>query len=348
MPSKTDSKAFTRAESGMKVTCGFEMLVTDSQYQDRPAAREIKMTLDDLDSGDETLPSDADIESWDKREDEEKWLDISFDDLEQELGGSKAQASKSKRDFGDKAAQENLQRIVKQFEEFLNDDKAGPEGAGMFDDSDEMDDDLDGGEDDSDDEGEDKDASFDEDEFTKMMQEMMGMPPEVMKEIMSGKLGNSATDPANRAGLRPAPTGPGHVEDSEDEEEEEDAEDAEDMQKFMEQMEAELRGTGVLNLGSSSKSSAGKQAAIQPPRTGKVEELDDNEEYELSSDDDIDNQIDVNLAKNLLESLKSQAGTAGPGGNLMGMLGLGMMPRDEPDAEGDDDHVQAGPSGTKR
>lgn len=58
----------------------------------------------------------------------------------------------------------------------------------------------------------------------------------------------------------------------------------------------------------------------------------------------------MNLARNLLESLKSQAGMAGPGGNLMGMLGLGMLPRDEDDMLDPDGGAegQAGPSGSSR
>ncbi|EXJ88887.1 hypothetical protein A1O3_01951 [Capronia epimyces CBS 606.96] len=339
MPSRTDAKAYVRVETGMKVTCGMEMLLTDSQYQDRPQVREMKMLLDDLASGDEALPSDADVDNWEQRDDDEKWLDISFDDLEKELAGRKGQAEKSKKPgFGDKAAQENLQRIVKQFEEFLNDEQAGPEGAGFFDeDSDE--DVADDDDDDDDDIDEDKDASFGEDEFTKMMQEMMGIPPEVMKEMMTGKLGPSAQDPANRSGLRPPPDDMGHVEELGTSGSEADEEE---MQNFMKQMEAELRGTGVLNLNSSSKQAAGKDPAIK----GSVH-TDDDEVEELSSDDDdIDNEIDVNLAKNLLESLRSQAGVPGPGGNLMGMMGLGL-PRHEPD-EDDSDGGQPGPSGTAR
>lgn len=338
MPSKTDSKAYVRAETGMKVNCGFEMLISDSQFQDRPAVREMKMLLDDLESGDEALPSDGDIETWDQREDDEKWLDINFDDLQNELNGKRGQTGK-RSGFGDQAAQENLQRIVKQFEEFINDDRAGPDGAGLFgeDSDDELDDDNLDDDDDDDDEGEDKDASFNEDEFTKMMQEMMGMPPEVMKEIMSGRLGPGASDPTNRAGLRAPPDGPGRVQDLEASDSEPDDED---MQTFMKQMEAELRGTGVLDLEASNQKRKQAMIADSKARDGK----DEDETSELSSDDDIDNEIDVNLARNLLESLKSQAGMAGPGGNLMGMMGI-QMPRDEPDDDNDD--VQAGSSGTQ-
>ena len=333
LPSEADSKSFARAETGMKLTCGFEMLVTDSQYQDKPVVREMKMLLEDLETGDEVLPSDEEVSKWEQREDDEKWLDISFDDLEKELGGKKAQENGGKRnDFGDKAAQENLQRIVKQFEEFLNDDKAGAEGAGMFDeDSDDElndDDDLDDEDEDEDEDdndiGEDKEGSFDEDEFSKMMQEMMGMPPEVMKEIMSGKLGDGATSGKGEQSnaVTPSTNSKDRVEELDDSDSEPDEED---MEKIMKQMGAELRGYGALNLGHK----MGKIGAA-----GRAVTADEADDSDLSDDDDDDdegeNDVDINLARNLLESFKSQAGMAGPGGNLMGMMGLGL-PRDETD-----------------
>jgi hypothetical protein len=213
-------------------------------------------------------------------------------------------------------------------------------------------DDEDGDDEDDDGSGEDKDASFSEDEFTKMMQEMMGMPPEVMKEIMRGKLGPGAEDPANRANLRqPEPAaGTGHVENLEMSAD--DADDADhyddDMQNFMKQMEAELRGSGALDLGSGSGKPLTKEQAKRIKESKQKSDVDMDEEDELGSDDDddddddeIDDEININLAKNLLESLKSQAGTSGPGGNLMSMMGF-QMPRDEPD----DDEDVAGPSGT--
>ena len=85
----------------------------------------------------ESLPTNEEIEKWDKREDDEKWLDISFEDLDRELKGKgKGKESKNKAEgaFGDANAQENLQRIVARFEEFLNDNSAGLEGADFIDD----------------------------------------------------------------------------------------------------------------------------------------------------------------------------------------------------------------------
>jgi hypothetical protein len=66
-----------------------------------------------------------------------------------------------------------------------------------------------------------------------------------------------------------------------------------------------------------------------------IERADDEEE---SSDEEVD--IDYNLAKNLLESFKSQAGMAGPAGNLLGMMGM-QLPRDEDeDADEDEEHKE--------
>ena len=49
---------------------------------------------------------------------------------------------------------------------------------------------------------------------------------------------------------------------------------------------------------------------------------------ELSSDDEEFNDVDLGLARNMLEAFKGQAGMAGPAGNLMRSLGVNM-PRDE-------------------
>ncbi|KAK2763746.1 hypothetical protein FQN54_009362 [Arachnomyces sp. PD_36] len=309
MPLKTaDPTQYTRAETGMKLSCGFEMLLSDPQNQDKTSVREIKLVLDDIESGDEELPKDEEIErSWSKHEDDEKWLDISFEDLESELKGKgRGPGEKKAGNFGDKSAQENLQRIVAQFEKFLNDDSAGLDGADLINEFDSDDDDLDDEDDDEDlsSDGEDQEVSFDEEEFAKMMKEMMGMP--------SGS-GNPSRPPRNL----------GRVEEVDS-----DGEDDDELEKIRElskQMEAELKGTGVLDLNRSSKAIGDKKKSSAKGKEPANDDDDDND------DDDGDEDIDINLAKNLLESLKSQAGSAGPAGNLMGLMGMNL-PRDERDA----------------
>ncbi|THC98594.1 hypothetical protein EYZ11_001946 [Aspergillus tanneri] len=221
LPTKDDQKAYDCAEMGMKLACGFEMLLSDPQNQDKPSVREIKLVLEDLDTGDETLPTDEEITTWDKHEDDEAWLDISYEDLDRELKGKSANEGgrHTKGGFGDGNAHENLQRIVSRFEEFLNNDSAGLEGADFIDDY--------GSDSDGDDDeelssdGEDKEASFDEEEFSRMMKEMMGMPS------MPGLQNSSKPSPSQN-----------RVEEL-DEESEDDYEQIEQLSK---QMETELRG----------------------------------------------------------------------------------------------------------
>ena len=199
----------------------------------------------------------------------------------------------------------------------------------MFDDdsdTEDMDDDSDDAVSDS---GEDKEASFDEDEFTKMMREMMGMPAGVMREVMAGK------DLSRKTGAHDAASAPksGRVEEIDGSDSE--SGDDEEMKELMRQMETELRESGALNLDPSTRkvgeaSKAIKGSGKASAATPATEHEEDNDE---SSDDGSENDIDINLAKNLLESLRSQAGMAGPGSNLMGMMGM-QMPRDEGQGSG--------------
>ncbi|PYH90595.1 regulatory factor Sgt1 [Aspergillus ellipticus CBS 707.79] len=303
----TDARAvYDRAEIGMKVSCGFEMLLTDPQNQDKQTVREMKLVLEDLDTGDEQLPTDKDIGTWDKREDDEKWLDISFEDLDRELKGKgKAKDGEAPADgsFGDANAQENLQRIVAQFEKFLNDDSAGFEGAEFIDDYDsDSDDGEDEDEDEVDSDGEDKEASFDEEEFSRMMKEMMGMP--------SGM--------PSKSGLQGPPL-PSASRNRVEELDSESEDDLEQIQELSRRMEAELKGTGVLDLNRKGKNAGDKQAlAEEKSGEGENEDILDLE----------DEDIDINFAKNLLESLQGQAGAAGPAGSMLSMMNL-PIPKDD-------------------
>ncbi|KAL1886106.1 hypothetical protein Plec18167_000035 [Paecilomyces lecythidis] len=300
LPPKTDQKAYDRAELGMKLSCGFEMLLSDPQNQDKVPVREMKLLLEDIDTGDEQLPTDAEIATWDKREDDEKWLDINFEDLEGELRGkAKGAAADKPGAFGDASAQENLQRIVARFEQFLNDEAADFEGADLINEFDSDDDDDDDDEDDLSSDGEDKEASFDEEEFARMMKEMMGLP--------SGPEPKGASRPVNQ---------PNRVEELDEESED----DTEQIQELSRQMEAELRGTGVLDL---NRRPNDQQQSLKGKGPSTGNEGDNNPGDEMETDED----INVNLAKNLLESLQSQAGAAGPGSNMLGMLGM-QMPKD--------------------
>ncbi len=312
LSSKRDPQSREKVAMGMKVTCGFEMLLSDPQNQDKKSVREIKILLDDLQQGANKLARNTEITAWGMREDDEGWLDINFEDFERELGGKGAHgSSNANRGFGDKSAQDNLRNIVSRFEDFLNDDDAGAEGAEFLDDMGQDDDDEDSTlSEDSDGEGEDKDISFDENELARMMREMMGLPSTCVK----------AEDP------RPVPGGihhGGRVIDVSSDEEEEKA-----IRQAMQEVEKQLREAGALDLNQKQthESSKPQRKAIAANSSG-ADEFNATTAAECVSDrEDVD--VDFNLAKNLLESFKSQGGVSGPGGNLMGLMGL-RMPRDE-------------------
>lgn len=314
---KAKAKALARLELGMKLTTGFELLARAADQSASRVVREVALLLADLaeDGGDSALPGDGEIARWEEgvagREDDDGWMDVGFGEFERELegrGGKTAVAAAAAAGaagsggFGDAAAQADLRKIVSRFEAFLNDDSAGVEGA----ETEEMDQDDDSDEDEEsyDDDDEDREVSFDEEQFGRMMREMMGLPAED---------GGQEKGKGKAVGEEP---------DGQDEEEEE-SED-EEIRKLTVQMESELKKFGALELDPKPKSTA----SIKEKGEGSVKKKEEDDDR--SSDEAID--IDYNLAKNLLESFKSQAGMAGPAGNILGMMGM-TLPRDEEDSE---------------
>lgn len=303
-------KVLSMLELGAKVTSGFEMLAASAAKSNNRTTREVALILEDMaEDGDAILPSDTDIASWkdSNREDDDSWMDINFEDFQKELDGKK-EASNA-QSFGDASTQADLRKIVSRFEAFLNDKTAGMDGAEL----DEMDEDDD--EDVSDSEmesdGEDRNVSFDEEEFSRVMREMMGIPSGTTLGVGSSrgreKINEVLTDPLE--------------EDSEDEE----------IRKLSEQMEAELRGHDALTLDPvTSKPKTikgkGKEVAAKSSPEMETDELD----QEQSGEEEVD--IDYNLAKNLLESFKGQAGLAGPVGTILAGMGI-RLPRDEDDED---------------
>lgn len=309
-------KRSSQLEMGMKVTCGFEMLARIAHKSNNRVAREVALVLEDLEEdGDSVLPTDADMHAWKDvdREDDDSWLDINFEDFERELEGKRSgeRQPDAQPSFGDAGTEADLRKIVSRFEAFLNDEQAGVEGAEideMDQDDDEDDDDDDEEEEDSEDE--DKEVSFDEEQFANMMREMMGLPPDGDRS-QKGK--EKATETKTPETSRKV--------DDEDEE----------IRQLMAQMESELNQHGALDLDPKPKKPAAlnDQPSRAQPQTGVAEEED-----EASGDEAVD--LDYNLAKNLLESFKGQAGMAGPAGNILSMMGM-RLPRDEADEEEDDD-----------
>ena len=240
-----------RLEMGMKLTCGFEMLLRDPGNAGMRCVREVRVLIDEVASGDETLPTDAQIAAeYLGPEDDEAWLDIDYGGFEEELagrGGSGAPA------FGDADAQGNLRRIVEGFGRFVNDEDAGVDGA-------EFDDEAGSSTDEGDEEDEDE---VDERELERLMAEMMHSPRTDspsntrIKELHPSDPHTTRTPPAS---------------DSESESEDGDLAAAADFQNTMAAIERELRSSGALDL------------EAPPSETGKRGKSDGNAsdpEYQL-------------------------------------------------------------------
>lgn len=298
-------KKLARLELGMKVTTGFEILARNAHERDNRVAREVALLLEDLEEdGDSALPTDGEIKAWKDvdREDDDSWMDIDYTEFEKELDGKRGNApdAKSGPAFGDVGAQADLQKIVSRFEAFLNDEDAGLDGAEI----DEMDEDGDTDEDESS-EDEDREVSFDEEQFAKMMREMMGLPSE---------------DAAREKDKAPTSTRQAATKEEIDTDEENEDEE---IRKLMGQMEAELNGLGALKLEPPMKEVPKLKGKGKEPMAAE-DESDEEEDGEVD--------IDYNLAKNLLESFKSQGGMSGPTGNLLSLMGM-KLPRDEDDSD---------------
>lgn len=344
-----------RVNLGMKLTCGFEMLIRDPANKDKRAVREINLLLSDLETGDDSLPTDAEIASWELREDDEKWLDINFADFEKELNGQKQQTGSSETTkattaadptsasgFGDPATQTNLRNLVSRFENFMEDEDEG----GSSDDASETS--SISSESSS---GEDKANSFTDAEFETAMREMMGMPA---AEIESSGL----LDEARKLALE--------MEDSEEGERDEEAE----VKEIMARMERELKGHGVLDRdgdddkskkekgkGKESKGKGKERERVVrediaretlrgmngakggSKRKGKQKVTFESEEESSGDDEDHLGDVDVDMLKNMLEAFKGQAGMAGPAGNLMNLMGV-QMPRDESRVEEEEEESE--------
>ncbi|KAI8627547.1 SGT1-domain-containing protein [Xylariaceae sp. FL1651] len=306
--SEHDQKGSARLELGMKVTSGFEMLATKADRKDNRLAREFAILLGDVEEdGEKALPTDKDITSWPdaNREDNESWLDINFEDFDNELQGIRTSKTEGHSGFGDTKTQADLRKMVSRFEDFLNDETAGLEGAelGDMDHDDDMSDDNGDGEDSESSEDEDKAVSFDEDQFNRIMREMMGLPPEDETVL-------SEATPWRDAIGKGVDAAEGDGED-------------EEIRQLAVQMEAELKDLGALKLDAKPERSKALKSKESAGFKGRATEQEDEDE---SSDEEVN--VDYNLAKNLLESFKSQGGMAGPVGNLLGMMGM-QLPRDE-------------------
>ncbi|KAH7095349.1 SGT1 protein-domain-containing protein [Paraphoma chrysanthemicola] len=344
--------ATEKAEIGIKIAAGMQMLLAHSLFASNKPVREIHLLLEDLESGDDTLPTDDEIAQWPRREDDEGWLNIDFTEFEKELAGKGGGDGKG---FGDKGAQDNLKKMVERFNAFLADDEADHKGATELDPMD-----IDN---DSDAEGRDWDDP-ETDDSNEGDHKTNADEPSIPAASPVGS-SSKTTAKSNKKGDDKALESEDEEADAEyaeyeaayekfmtlsaaekalltDEARElaleQDAEQEEDdeIKKLTEAMEAELFSHGALNLNAKPARAHGKGLLSDGKGKGKAK-LEEVAEEDGSEDEDDEDLLDedYNLADNMLKAFKGQAGLAGPAGNMMKAMGV-QFPRDA------DDEIKSG------
>lgn len=348
-----------KAEIGVKVAAGMQILLSHSLFTSNKPAREIALLLEDLENGDDALPTDAEIAAWPKREDVEEWLNIDFAEFEKELEGKGGAGSNG---FGDKGAQDNLKKMVERFNDFLADDEADHNGATEIDPMD-IDNDSDAGErgwDDPETEESGGDEILDKQEAPSSKNFAMTKSTAETETETEPK---DATDMADVSGDEEADAEYAEYEASYEKfitlsaaekailtdearilalEQDAEQEEDEEIKKLTEAMEAELFSHGALNLNAKPDRRLGKgllsdtNGRAKGKGKAKLEEISEDEDED--EDDVLDE--DYNLADNMLKAFKGQAGMAGPAGNMMRAMGV-QFPRDA------DDEIKSMGAGSK-
>ncbi|CAG8439028.1 13218_t:CDS:10 [Acaulospora colombiana] len=270
-------------------------------------------------------------------EDDDSWLNVDHKQLEDLLEASNKDATEYeeiKRDNSDDELNVfDLTNMIDKLESFINDD-AGLEGAEFFDEHDL-------------DEDEDEDFEFDADnsqvqfepaEFLRIMRQTLGMTDEEYRELANTKIkmqqGESeqidASEFMDQSQYINTETPPQHAKIVE-------LTDDDDMEAYLQALDAELSSSKVY------------ESFIRSPDQ-VIEDIETNDDIELNekkeendgndSDEELNKpvNIDLNLAKNVLESFKSQEGLPGPAGNILGRIGVGVIPVDSDD---EDDYVES-------
>ena len=116
-----DPQQERRTETGMKLTSGFEMLLSDPQTRGQLVVRSVERLLEALADDPQCLPRDTDLADENTVEDDEGWMDIDYGDFEKEVGGNGEGPRLT--GFGDQYAQANLRRMAARLESLLHDDE---------------------------------------------------------------------------------------------------------------------------------------------------------------------------------------------------------------------------------
>ena len=313
LPNNATIEDIDRLELGMKVACGFEMLIHETQSRAVNAVSDIMELLQTFRNTTDSLLPDQEIQSWGKTEDSDSWLDIDYNDFEHDLDNEPLDASLNREDADKGQGQNDLRKLIVRFKSLVDEDSSDESNTSASSNSDDLASvDEDSGVNEIEGSALEKTTdhiSFDEARFTNIMRGWSSDLSNIRRETL---LNTAMTQ------------GPGLAGDSEVDAHDND----EEIETFSKAMESELLQLGALqNTGSKDSRTISLTKAVG------LDESRCNLANQESHDEEAMEDTDLNLATNILQSFRSQAGLAGPGGNLMSLLGI-RPPRDDDSSSG--------------
>ena len=310
LPDNGTTEDVDRLELGMKVACGFEMLIHDEQSLVENAVSDILNLVHTMDDSTDGLMSGQEMESGQSTEDSDSWLNIDYNHFEYDLDNGPPDNSSNRKVPDPDRARKELRKFVARFKSFGEEDDGVESDSSFSSDSDDL---ASVGQSDITNEVErtaleetTNEIQFNEASFMKMMRGWSLNSSNACQETLSDV---AVTQGPSLAGdLR---TDSHH--------------DDEELGTLSEAMESELLQLGALQrLGPKDPKTLPLYTATE---AGQFRRKLAQESREGEWD------TDLNLAANILESFKHQDGLPGPGGNLMGLFGV-QFPRDNGDSSG--------------
>ncbi|CAG8619921.1 17399_t:CDS:2, partial [Acaulospora morrowiae] len=266
----------------------------------------------------------------DKIQDDDSWLNVDPKQLEDLLEATKGHMGymdyeqPKEGNSDDELNVFDLTNMIDKLESFMDDEVAGIEGAEFNDEHDSDEDFEDFGINGND------QIQFEPTEFLRIMRQTLGITDEEYRELANAKIKLQQDELEQYAKDQSQYTTTGASQSAKITELADD-----DMETYFQALDAELSSSKVYE---SFVRSPGQ--ILGDSETDLGDNLNVKNDENNDSDEELNKPVDINLnlAKNILESFKSQEGLPGPVGNMLGRMGVGVIPVDSDD---DDDYVES-------
>ncbi|RIB04967.1 SGT1 protein [Gigaspora rosea] len=264
------------------------------------------------------------------KQDDDSWLNVDPKQLDELLNATNKSYQEIQSESDDELNPVDLTNMIDTFEKFLDFEGASAEGAEFPGEhiSDE--------EDDEEEEhicmDDDADINFDPTEFLRLMRQTLDISEQEYRELANKKI-KQESDKFTSEFVDQSESSSSQQFSGSLPEKIQELNNNLDMVAYMQALDAELSSSRI----SGSFIKTPQEVLKQSSSEDKL----NNYEYD---DDELNEPVNINLnlAKNFLESFKAQEGLPGPVGNIFGRMGIGALPRDDDDDYDDNNNEATG------